>query len=415
MKEKELIICYMKKIKLAVFSCLILSYSSIGFAAFNDSVNLVEVNPGFEDGSQGWNTGGGTIDDTEASEGFQSGKLESTGSGNSRDWRSQGYFNITPGHQYLFSFDYKTEAGSTGKPQYRFRFFGNGQFKGEAQGDLSLTEGDWASVTREYICPDGAEYFDILYSASNFGTFTGSVWFDNAAVNPYVDDRIAINPVPADDTVDVPVNQILSWGIPFAVPAGYTLYLAKGADPNWVEVPATWTTNDPNETSYDPQVDFEAGATYSWRVDTSVTGDVWQFTTIPPKAYAADPTDGETGVSPLQICSWGSVPGAISYDVYWGTDEELVIAGDASMYQGTQSSTTYSPEMDFTTQYFWRIDTNLSESISFGDVWSYTTDVRICDPVMAGDINDDCVVNMEDFAILAADWLSCTLSNGICQ
>ena len=70
--------------------------------------------------------------------------------------------------------------------------------------------------------------------------------------------------------------------------------------------------------------------------------------------------------------------------------------------------------MDFTTQYFWRIDTNLSSGLGIGDVWDYTTDAPVCDPPMAGDTNDDCVVDLNDFADLASDWLRCTLINGLC-
>jgi hypothetical protein len=233
-------------------------------------------------------------------------------------------------------------------------------------------------------------------------------------VNPWAGDDQARNPVPADDELYVPVGQTLSWDKPFNDPNGYVLYIAEGVDPNWLLVTPEWSTNDPNETSYDPTIDFAADTTYSWRVDTSVTGDVWEFTTIPPVAFAPDPVDGETGVSPLRTCSWGTVPGALSYEVYWGTDEALVTEGNTSVYQGTQSGTSIAPAMDFTTQYFWRIDTNLSSGLSEGDVWDYTTDAPICDPPMAGDTNDDCVVDMSDLANIASDWLRCTLTNGLC-
>ncbi len=416
MKKMDTILWQMRKQVLAVVAFIVLGFSSAGFGAFNNTVNLISVNPGFEEGGQGWYTGGGTIDDTEASEGTHSAKQETDGS--SRDWRSQGYSDITIGQVYQFAFDYKTAEGSTGNLQYRFRFFSNGgDFKGESQGTLDLTDGEWVSVTSEYTCPDGADYFDIFLSANLFDTpFSGSAWYDNVAVHPYVDDNLAINPDPADGEIDVPVDTSLSWNKPSTQQEGYSLYLAEGADPNWTLITTpTWTTDDPNEISFTPQEELKAGVTYSWRVDTSITGDVWSFTTIPPTAYSPDPADGETAVSPLRVCSWGSVPGAVSYDVYWGSDEELVTNGDASVYQGNQAGTTFSPEMDFTTEYFWRIDSILTDSVATGNIWSYTTDQRICDPVMAGDVNNDCVVNIADFAIMAADWLNCTLSNGICD
>ena len=41
-----------------------------------------------------------------------------------------------------------------------------------------------------------------------------------------------------------------------------------------------------------------------------------------------------------------------------------------------------------------------------GDVWTFTTGLPVCDPGLTADVNDDCVVDMEDFAVLADDWLT---------
>ena len=391
-----------------------LVFAATGFAAFETSVNLITNNPGFESGQDGWFTGGGTIDNTEASEGSASAKLVSTGAGNNGDWRSQGY-TVTPGELYRLSFDYKTEAGATGNPQIRFRFFGAGDaFKGEYFIILPLTDGAWVSSSdAEYTCPVDAEYFDIFFSVSTFGEFAGTTWLDNTAVNLFISDDLPTNPVPADGAIDVPLEQILSWDKPVNDLNGYELYL--GTDPNFVGVPATWSTSDPNETSYDPPVDFDFATTYYWRVDTDIEGRTWTFTTVPAKATGPDPFDGETGVSPLRTCNWIAVPGADTYDVYWDPNEALVAAGDASVYVGQQSGISFTPEMEFETQYFWRIDTNLTAGGSFeGDVWTYTTGAPICDPPLLGDTDDDCVVNMTDFANVASDWLLCTLVNGLC-
>jgi hypothetical protein len=81
---------------LIMLSVSVFFMASTVFAAFDTSVNLIEYNPGFEDGGNDWNTGGGTIDNTQASEGVQSAVLTSDGSGG-RDWRSNGYYNVTPG------------------------------------------------------------------------------------------------------------------------------------------------------------------------------------------------------------------------------------------------------------------------------------------------------------------------------
>ena len=389
---------------------------STGFAAFDTSVDLM-INGDFEDGGNDWNTGGGSIvaDNGPSLPGTSCGELDNVADSGNRDYRSD-QFDIVTNVEHRLTFDYKTEVGSAGQPQVRFRFYDNtGSWNGEGQQDLALTNGQWQTVEVTHTASDIDLTADIVFSSHTFGDFVGVVKFDNAVVNTWVSDDVARNPDPADDELYVPVEQTLSWDKPFNdSPDGYVLYIAEGIDPNWLAVTPEWSTADPNETSYDPAIDFAAGTTYSWRVDTSVTGDVWEFTTIPPIAFGPDPDDGETGVSPLRTCSWGDVPGALSYDVYWGTDEALVTAGNAAVYQGTQSGTSIAPAMDFTTQYFWRIDTNLSSGLGVGDVWDYTTDAPVCDPPMAGDTNDDCVVDINDFADLAFDWLRCTLINGFC-
>jgi hypothetical protein len=62
----------------------------------------------------------------------------------------------------------------------------------------------------------------------------------------------------------------------------------------------------------------------------------------------------------------------------------------------------------------WRVDEYINETTYTGDVWTFTTGDVICDPVLLADINGDCVVNLTDFAQLAAEWLDCTLTNGDC-
>ena len=170
----------------------------------NPFTNLITINPGFESGQDGWFTGGGTIDNTEASEGSASAKLVSTGSGNNGDWRSQAYYTVTPGELYRLTFDYKTASGATGNPQIRFRFYGGGVFKGEAQRTLDLTDGAWVSVPDvDFSCPAGAEYFDVFFTVSTFGEFAGTTWLDNTAVNPLICDPPLLGDTDGDCMVNV--------------------------------------------------------------------------------------------------------------------------------------------------------------------------------------------------------------------
>ncbi|MEN6307324.1 MAG: hypothetical protein ABFD91_06160 [Anaerohalosphaeraceae bacterium] len=418
----------MNRIKMVLSVSLVfmlIAGSGVVLAAFDTSINLLN-NGNFESNFTSWNTGGGTIDTTIFSEGTRSGKLDASNS-EDRDWRSNTY-PATPGREYKLVFDYRTAEGATGQPEIRFRFFKASHFEGEAQRNLDLTNGQWLKVELTYVCPAAADRFDLFYTLNVFGTFKGIAWLDNVAVNPGVDGNLVLHPDPQDGVANVQLDQVLDWDAPLDFPttATYGLYMVtadqyNSADPNSMGIVPLASITDPNVTSYDPAGDLALYTTYYWRVDTTnpataetFRGQVWSFTTIPPKAYNPDPSDGATGISLLQILSWGGVPGAQSYDVYWGTDQALVLAGDPSVAQGNQAETTFAPTLAFNTQYYWRIDAVLNGVPSAGDVWSFQTAGPQCDPALAADINNDCLVNLIDLAEMASEWLQCTLVNANC-
>jgi len=80
------------------------------------------------------------------------------------------------------------------------------------------------------------------------------------------------------------------------------------------------------------------------------------------------------------------------------------------------ASTTFDPGTDPTVgepiilelwkTYFWRIDELNADGPcgdipdTKGDIWSFTTGCEL----MPGDINLDCFVNLEDYAMMADDW-----------
>lgn len=150
------------------------------------NANLITSNPDFETGDfTGWNTGGASVqaDNGPSLAGFSCADLYSSGAGDSKDLRSNGYSGITVGDEYQLTFDYKTFPGSTGNPQIRLRFFDNGGgFKGEAQKTLALTNDQWVTESVTAICPAGSDYFDVILTVSLFGTSQGTTRFDNADV-----------------------------------------------------------------------------------------------------------------------------------------------------------------------------------------------------------------------------------------
>ncbi|MFI4911117.1 MAG: LamG-like jellyroll fold domain-containing protein [Sedimentisphaeraceae bacterium JB056] len=148
---------------------------------------------------------------------------------------------------------------------------------------------------------------------------------------------------------------------------------------------------DPNGLGY--------GQTYYWRIDefdgsTTTTGDVWSFSVsadLPPQAASVPvPADAETGVSRLAQMSWTIGVGAISHDIYFGTDESLVALGDASVYQGNFPTAEFDPGLlDAGTTYYWRVDELDGSSIWEGAVWEFQTLTPAGDVVWVNNAVDD--------------------------
>ena len=126
------------------------------------------------------------------------------------------------------------------------------------------------------------------------------------------------------------------------------------------------------------------------------------------------PADGAVLVPQDIVLSWVSGAQAQSSDVYLGTSRESVRNGDASVLLGNVSTSFFSPELDWQTQYFWRVDEIYDSSPLKGKVWSFTVDSPICDPPLQSDLTGNCRVGIEDFFIMASEWLMCTLVNGRC-
>jgi hypothetical protein len=117
--------------------------------------------------------------------------------------------------------------------------------------------------------------------------------------------------------------------------------------------------------------------TYVWRLDTidpaGVTiGDEWRFETerdsLPGPARARAPTHLATNVDlpPGAGLSWVAGQGALSHDVYFGT--ELPLA-----FQGEQAATVWMPPQLVPGQtYFWRVDELGPSGTRRGGVWRFT-------------------------------------------
>jgi hypothetical protein len=93
-----------------------------------------------------------------------------------------------------------------------------------------------------------------------------------------------------------------------------------------------------------------------------------QLSYLPGQASNPSPADGAVEVGRNVILSWTAGLGAVSHDVYFGTDDPPALVG-------SQTTTEFDPgTLNRDTTYFWRIDEIDSEGHkTTGAVWTFTT------------------------------------------
>jgi hypothetical protein len=213
------------------------------------------------------------------------------------------------------------------------------------------------------------------------GIVKGAVW---SFTTMEMSDLRATNPEPSDAAEDVNPYTSLSWTAGYGA-ISHDVYLGINAiDVDNATVSSDEYMGNFDVNSYDPcGLDF--GAIYYWRIDEenvfgTAKGDVWSFTTVEIlefKAFDPDPPDGAEGVDPNTVLSWSVGIGAISHDVYLGTD--FADVNDAGIYsdeyKGNYDVNSYDPcGLDIGTFYYWRIDEeNATYGMVKGTVWSFRT------------------------------------------
>lgn len=87
------------------------------------------------------------------------------------------------------------------------------------------------------------------------------------------------------------------------------------------------------------------------------------------QARNQSPPNGGMGVGLHADLSWTAGSDAISYNVYFGTDQRYL-----SCVSENQPATTFDPgPLNFSTRYYWRIDVINSSGKITGTVWTFTT------------------------------------------
>ena len=211
-------------------------------------------------------------------------------------------------------------------------------------------------------------YYWRINEKNAVGTTTGSVWSFTTIVAAAGQ---ATNPSPADAAYDVSITADLSWSAATGA-NNYNVYFGTDSTPDSGELKGNQAA-----TTYDLGT-LSNNTTYYWRIDPNnvagiTTGTVWNFTTIPVAPSAAsnpNPADGAASVSATANLSWTGDTTAANFDVYFGTDS----TPDSGELQGNQTASTFDPgSLNYSTTYYWRIDSNNVAGMTTGSVWSFTT------------------------------------------
>ena len=131
------------------------------------------------------------------------------------------------------------------------------------------------------------------------------------------------------------------------------------------------------------------GTTYYWRIDevneaqpdSPWKGPVWSFSIPPKTAYFPDPANEAESVDVDVELSWTAGYGAKLHTVYFGETFDEVDNTEGGISQG---NTTYTPgTLKMAKTYYWRIDEFDIVDTYKGNVWSFTTEGAVSNPIPA--------------------------------
>jgi len=307
------------------------------------------------------------------------------------DWSMAGVMIrvlLIPESPYAFmGISANTETGTHG-----LTFWGRTAPAGIAENESTgpMTAPYWVRISRVgdtfagFTSPDGKEWTQ-RYRATESG-IPKSIYIGYAVtseaggklVTAVFDNgpRKATAPNPADRAGDV-VTPLLRWTGGVTATA-HDVYLGTSPDLG----PADYQGQFPGAiTMYFHTAGLTPGTTYYWRIDeidatgTKFPGDTWSFTTAVQTAYAPRPWNGLHGVAVDADLAWTSGIGAVSHDLYFGTDKAAVAAGAPSTFKGNLAMPLYDPgKLAENTTYYWRVDEHDTAGVLHrGVVWSFTT------------------------------------------
>ncbi len=98
---------------------------------------------------------------------------------------------------------------------------------------------------------------------------------------------------------------------------------------------------------------------------------------------------GAADLADTTTLSWVAGLGAVQHNVYFGTDEALVAAGDASVAKGAVTETAFDPGLlTWGAKYFWKVDAVAADgAVTPGLVWSFSVaESQVIDDFEAYDV-----------------------------
>jgi hypothetical protein len=120
-----------------------------------------------------------------------------------------------------------------------------------------------------------------------------------------------------------------------------------------------------------------------------------------------DPVDYATGIPTTYTLGWTPIPNATI------TSQSVVLATDPYIQEivatiAASGNTAQMTDLTKSTNYYWRVDTEGSDAdgsfIRQGPVWNFRS-ISCLVKVSEGDLNEDCTIDLLDFAIMASNWL----------
>ncbi|MBK8267660.1 MAG: hypothetical protein IPK83_04885 [Planctomycetes bacterium] len=231
---------------------------------------------------------------------------------------------------------------------------------------------------------DGATtYYWRIDEVNVDGTSMGEVWSFTTIAGQ------ASNPVPADGASGVALTPSLDWTSDSAADS-HDIYFGTSS----TAVASATTASDEFQGNFplgaappfQPPTVLQGLTFYFWRVDTitpdgTTKGEIWKFRTGPGQASSPSPANLAVDVDGDRNLTWTAGVGAVTQEVYFGTNQSDVTNSDMGTLLGATTrvvvtSSTVDPGLlASTTVYYWRVDSVAVNGTTRtkGDVWRFTT------------------------------------------